>query len=179
MKKGKITIIILSILLTISVIGNIALIIMVNTNDNVEIKEETKEKPKEEEYNFDSKYVGKWEYGYSSEESFILSNGSSAKGLDSYSSILEIDNNLNVTMTKETRSDCLNADGSQVLTVINKEIYKGEVRDSVIIFKEKLDNDATKEEIRETHNIVLYSDDTLGYYRGIADEFKPLLFIKR
>ena len=172
MKKGKITIIILSILLTISVIGNVVLIISGN-NTNKELKEEV------EEYNPDFKYIGKWEYGYSNEETFILSNGSLVKGLDSSSSILEIDDKLNVTMTKTTRRDCLNTDGSQVLTNIDKEIYKGEVRDSVIIFKEKLDNDGNKEEIRETHNIVLYSDDTLGYYRGIADELKPLLFIKR
>lgn len=177
MKKGKIAIIILSILLTISVIGNIASIIMVNTTDKVEIKEATKEKTKEKvEYNSDSKYVGKWEYGYSSEESFILSNGSSAKGLDSYSSILEIDNNLNVTMTKETRSDCLNADGSQVLTVINKEIYKGEVSNGTIIFKEKIENDGAKKEIREIHDMILYSDDTLVCNSGSYNE---LTYIKR
>lgn len=169
MKKGKIAIIILSILLTISVIGNIALIISVNST-NKETKEDIVES------NPDIKYVGKWEYSYSSEESFILSNGSSAKGLDSYSSILEIDNNLNVTMTKETRRDCLNTDGSQILTVINKEIYKGEVSNGTIIFKEKIENDGAKKEIREIHNMILYSDDTLVCNSGSYNE---LTYIKR
>ena len=69
-----------------------------------------------------------------------------------------------------------NADGSQVLNVINKEIYKGEVSNGTIIFKEKIENDGANKEIREIHDMILYSDDTLVCNSGSYNE---ITYIKR
>lgn len=167
MKKGKITIIILSILLTISVIGNMVLIIDKKNMDELE------------EYNPDLQYVGKWEYSISNKTNYAGGDEGSYIETRSFDKVIEIDDKLNITMT-ETETVRKNFPGSSPkdTTTIEEIVYKGEVKDGLIIFKEKIDENGTKEVTRIIRYIVLYSDDTLAFHKDNSDNH-PVMFIKK